>query len=84
METELIQGIRTRASELDKKSMAVVIQEGFHRCSTDDDYYRGGADALRNLATDLEKDLGLLCPFCGAQPIIEAPSSLMDIKALCT
>lgn len=53
---ELITRIRARATELDKKSLAVQIEEGDHRCSTDDDYYRGGADTLRELAHDLEME----------------------------
>ena len=52
----IIQKLRERSKELMKKSVAVELAEGFHRCSTDDDYFRGGADALFEFAAELERE----------------------------
>lgn len=56
LNSDLIKKIHARAVELQKKSLKVAIDEGEHRCSADDEYYRGGADALLDLARELEAE----------------------------
>lgn len=75
--SDLIRQIRNRAAELQKKSIAVVVDEGFHRSSTNDDYYQGGADALRELASNLEQQdsLGPIDPDTARQLLGFPPKS---------